>query len=109
MRRLVPGLVLVLALAGCSQIAAVAPVGGAHLAEVRFATADVLVANDVEIMIGPDCTQSGDEVICTGETVDGTSIATVSTATTLTVTVNGATLYDGSIQDVLDSAARPAS
>lgn len=99
----------VLALSGCSQIAAVAPVGGDHLAEVRFATGDILLARDVPILSGPDCTQNAEVITCTGTTVDGDTISTTSTATDLTVTVGTEVLYDGSIQDALDAAARPAS
>lgn len=109
MKRLAAVLVAVLTLTGCSQIAAIAPVGGDHLAEVRFATGDILVAENVEILSGPDCTQAGDVISCTGTTVDGSAITSTSTATTMTVTVGSETLYDGSIQDALDKAARPGS
>lgn len=45
-------------LAGCSQIAAIAPVGGSHLAEVRYAAIDLLVDAEVEILTAPVCAQA---------------------------------------------------
>ena len=97
-------------LAGCSQIAAIAPVGGSHLAEVRYAAIDVLVAAEVDILTAPVCAQApSGEVSCQGETTDGTKIAVDSPAddhTVLTVTVGDDELYSGSIMDVIDKAAR---
>lgn len=98
-----------IALSGCSQIAAIAPVGGDHLAEVRFATGDILVEQGVDILTMPVCTGSGDVVSCTGETLGGQAITTTSTATELTVTVGSKTIYDGSIQDALNDALRSGS
>lgn len=97
-------------LAGCSQIAAIAPVGGNHLAEVRYAAIDVLLDADVEILTAPVCAQApSGEVSCQGKTTDGTKITVVSPAddqTVLTVTVSDDELYSGSIMKVLDEAAR---
>lgn len=99
-----------LLLAGCSQIAAIAPVGGDHLAEVRYAAIDVLLDADVEILTAPVCAQApSGEVSCQGETMDGTTISVVSPAddqTVVTVTVGDGELYSGSIMDVIDEAAR---
>lgn len=39
-----------LALTGCSQVQALAPVGGDRLAEVRFGTLDILTAHEVPIL-----------------------------------------------------------
>lgn len=101
---------LALLLAGCSQVAAIAPVGGDHLAEVRYAAIDVLLAEDVELLTAPDCAQAASgEVTCTGETLDGTQISVVSPAddqTVLTVTVGDRELYSGSIMKIIDEAAR---
>lgn len=95
-------------LAGCSQVAAISPVGGTRLAEVRFATADVLVAEAVDILSGPDCAQARDlTVTCSGETVDGDRITSESPGSDpalLTVVVGGDTLYDGSLLDALEDA-----
>ena len=97
-------------LAGCSQISAIAPVGGSHLAEVRYAAIDVLVDADVEILTAPVCAQApSGEVSCQGKTTDGTKITVDSPAddkTVLTVTVGDSELYSGSIMKVLDEAAR---
>ncbi len=99
-----------LLLAGCSQVAAIAPVGGSHLAEVRYAAIDVLVDAEVEILTAPVCAQApSGEVSCQGETTDGTDIRVVSPAddqTVLTVTVGEDERYSGSITEVLDEAAR---
>lgn len=102
-----PALLLV---AGCSQVAAIAPVGGDHLAEVRYAAIDVLLDAEVDILTAPVCDQvASGEVSCTGETVDGSEITAVSPAddqTVVTVTVGDRELYSGSIMDVLNEAAR---
>lgn len=103
-------LVAALLLAGCSQIAAIAPVGGNHQAEVRYAAIDVLLDADVQILTAPVCAQApSGEVSCQGETADGTDITVVSPAddqTIVTVTVGDDELYSGSIMDVIDEAAR---
>lgn len=112
MKRVALAALVLLCLAGCSQVAAIAPVGGLHFSEVRFATADILVAQGVEILEGPDCTQDAGAVSCTGSTVDGDTISSESPAsdpTLLTVTVGSTQLYSGTIQDALDAAVRPAS
>lgn len=95
-----------LALAGCSQVAAIAPVGGDRLAEVRYAANDVLLEEGIDILTAPVCT-SPDEiaVTCEGETMDGEVIRVESTADAqddVVVTVGDRTLYDGSLLDVLD-------
>lgn len=110
-RRAVPVLVAaVLLLTGCSQIAAIAPVGGNHLAEVRYAAIDVLLDADVQVLTAPVCAQApSGEVSCQGETADGTDISVVSPAddqTVVTVTVGDDELYAGSIMDVINEAAR---
>lgn len=110
-RAWVPVLVVAgLLLAGCSQIAAIAPVGGNHLAEVRYAAIDVLLDADVQILTAPVCAQApSGEVSCQGKTSDGADITVVSPAddqTIVTVTVGDDELYSGSITDVIDEAAR---
>lgn len=97
-------------LVGCSQIAALAPVGGDALAAVRFAANDVLLDHGVDILVAPVCEDPGDGSLrCQGETVEGEEILVTSPAgnpPTMTVTVGSETLYTGSVQDVLDGAAR---
>jgi hypothetical protein len=100
------------ALSACSQVSALAPVGGDRLATVRFAANDVLVQNRVPALAAPICTASGAAISCTGSTTDGTDISVSSTADQqqlMTVTIGSATLYNGPIQDVIDRAARPTS
>ncbi len=99
-----------LVLAGCSQFQALAPVAGDNSAAVRFAANDVLQGADVDLLAAPVCTVAADESIsCTGKTVDHEPITVTSQAAaspTMTVTVGTRTLYSGSVQDVLDGAAR---
>lgn len=103
-------LAAVLGLTGCSQVAAIAPVGGDHLAEVRYAAIDVLLAEETDILTAPVCAQApSGEVTCTGETMDGDDITVVSPAAdqkVVTVKVGDRELYSGSITDVVDDAAR---
>jgi hypothetical protein len=99
-------------LSACSQVSALAPVGGDRLASVRFAANDVLVRNRIPVLVAPTCTASGAAVSCTGSTTDGATISVSSTADQqqlMTVTIGSATLYRGEIQDVIDRAARPTS
>ncbi|MEN2740673.1 hypothetical protein ABCS02_23005 [Microbacterium sp. X-17] len=101
----------VLALAGCSQIAAIAPVGGARLGDVRYAAIDVLQSKGIEIMTAPVCAETDNAVACTGSTRDGAPIEVESPAadrTTFTLKVGGSTLYSGSVQAVLDAAVEGA-
>jgi hypothetical protein len=109
---LATGAAIMLALTGCSQIAAIAPVGGDHLAEVRFAANDLLLQADVELLTAPACaTESDGAIMCEGETVNGEKIAVKSPADdpeSLTVTVGSDTLYSGSIQEALEKSLRPA-
>lgn len=106
------GAVLVLVLAGCSQVAAIAPVGGNHLTEVRFATIDVLLDRGVELEAVPTCTRADDGVIsCAGTTGEGDAVASSSPASdpdALTVTVSGAVVFTGSVSAVIDAAAGDA-
>lgn len=112
MRRLLPVAFIALALAGCSQVAAIAPVGGARVSEVRYAALDILVREEVDVLAAPVCEAGDDrEVTCAGTTLSGGTIEVVSSASdqaNLTVTVDGSVLYTGSIQDVLDAALEPA-
>lgn len=100
-----------LMLAGCSQVAALAPVGGNALSEVRFAANDVLVAQGVDILEAPVCSTAGAAITCQGTTTDGQAIVVASSSAddaTITVTVGSATLYSGSLQQLLRDAAEPA-
>lgn len=108
---LAPLAAVALLLAGCSQLAAIAPVGGARVSEVRYAALDVLVDREVDVLTAPVCDEVSGEVTCTGETFEGDVISVVSPAddqATVTITVGGSVLFEGAVQDVLDDAIRPA-
>jgi len=99
------------ALTGCSQVAAIAPVGGARESEVRYAAIDVLMDAGVDLLTAPVCTPADAERVirCAGETLDGEPIDVHSPGDapdTLTVTVGERTLYSGSTHDVLEAAMR---
>lgn len=107
------GAVLLAGLTGCSQVAALAPVGGNHVTEVRYAAIDVLTDAGVDILTAPVCESATDgAVTCTGRTLAGDTITAVSPAddqSVVTVTVGTQSLYSGSIMDVLNEAARSTS
>lgn len=106
--------VLVLAglcLTGCSQAAALAPVGGDRLAAVRFGTLDALVDAEVGIRSAPTCEQHADGTVsCTGTASDGREIRSISRGSSpdVEIIVGGETVYSGSLTDLLDRAAGEA-
>jgi|NGEPerStandDraft_6_1074524.scaffolds.fasta_scaffold271938_1 hypothetical protein len=106
---------LVVVLAGCSQTAALAPVGGDRLAEARFAANDVLLTHNVSLLTAPVCTSSGKDdaaIACTGRTLDQQTITVTSTAkdqANMTVVVGTQTIYHGSFMAVLNANAQPTS
>lgn len=102
----------VMALAGCSQIDALAPVGGDSITSVRTAVNDVLVAEGVDLLVAPQCTQEPTQFTCAGSTVSGspiTATAELSAPYPLTIEVDGMTLFTGTATDVLEAALREAS
>ncbi|MBN9210270.1 MAG: hypothetical protein BGO45_07520 [Microbacterium sp. 71-36] len=102
-------LLAALTLTGCSQIAAIAPVGGNHLTEVRFATIDVLQQKGIALEAVPTCTRSDEGAIaCTGTTAAGEAVTAASPSTdpdSFRVTVGSDTVFTGSVSDVIDRAA----
>ncbi|MFE4502276.1 hypothetical protein ACFRFQ_20700 [Rhodococcus sp. NPDC056743] len=105
MRRLVAGLALMSALGGCSQIDALAPVGGAGIADLRYATNEVLLEKDIDILVAPVCSGEGLDLRCTGETMTSETITATSTSedeSTFELVVGTDTLYSGDVQTVLD-------
>jgi len=107
-RRIIPVALAVLALSGCSQVSALAPVGGDDVSEVRFATIDVLLSSHVEVLEAPTCSLDGETITCAGTTMDGDAIASTSGTTldsTLEVTVGGASIFSGTLGSVLDAGA----
>lgn len=99
---------LLLPLAGCSQVAALAPVGGDTVTTVRIAANDVLLDRGVRILRAPVCTTETDRYQCTGTAVEG-EITVVALKDTdplvMTVKAGSETVYDGPVQQVVDSAA----
>ena len=99
-------------LAGCSQIEALAPVGGTAITTVRIATYDVLIDQQVPILEAPVCTPSDSGFTCTGSTIDGAEIVATAQGTNpypMTITVGGSVIFEGNAQDVLDAAVLEAS
>ena len=100
-----------LAAAGCSQVAAISPVGGSRLAEVRFAVGDVLVREGIELLVAPVCAAEPDATIgCEGTRLDGARIIATAPGDdldTVTITVDDESLYAGSIMGVLETAMEP--
>lgn len=104
-RRTILLLSVLVACAGCSQTAALAPVGGAELGDLRYAVNDVLFEKGIEILVAPVCSGTGADIECAGETTDNeaiTGLATSDDASTVEVKVGTEVLYSGSVQDVLD-------
>lgn len=99
-------------LAGCaSQIDALAPVSGDDVSAVRTATTDVLLARNADILEAPVCAKSETAITCEGTLTNGSTIsvdAPLDAPDTMTVTVAGEVVYEGSIQDVLSAAAEGA-
>ena len=101
-------LLAVLALAGCAQVSALAPVSGDAITTLRIAVDDVLLENDVRILIAPKCTTAAEATSGTGSTVDGDPITVTSPATKpqrMTVKVGDTVLYDGDVDAIVQKAA----
>ena len=110
--RLVAFAALPLALGACSQVASLAPVSGGPITSVRIAVYDVLVAQEVPILVAPQCTAVTDGFSCTGTTMDGQEIVATASGVSpyaLTITVGGTTIFQGNAKDVLDESAKVAS
>lgn len=105
MRRLIAGVALVLTLSGCTQVDALAPVGGAGIADMRYATNEVLLENRIDILVAPVCSGEGLELQCIGETVNSETITATSTskdASTFELVIGTETVYSGDVQTVLE-------
>jgi hypothetical protein len=110
---------VVLALAGCSQVAQLQPVAGGQISAVRTATNDVLVEQYVDIQVAPVCTFEDPKFVCAGSTTDGEKIraeanvlADFGATTTeygayspadvsLVINVGDRQIFDGKVEDVL--------
>ena len=105
MRRMIAGAVLAASLCGCSQIDALAPVGGAGIADMRYAVNEVLLEKGVDILVAPVCTGEALELRCTGETMTQETITATSTSedeSTFELVVGTEVLYSGDVQSVLE-------
>lgn len=112
MRRLIAVAGVALVLTGCSQVAALTPVGGTAITSVRNATYQVLVQQQVPILVAPQCESATEGFTCEGSTIDGLAITTTASATApyeMTVTVGDEVVFDGTAQDVLDAAVLEGS
>ena len=91
-----------------SQIDGLAPVGGDDITGLRNAAIDVLLERRLTVRDAPVCTDTGEGFSCVGSLTDGSEIVVVSPdpdATTMSVLVGGITIYEGSVQEVLDRTA----
>lgn len=105
MKRVIGGAFLTLALAGCSQIDALAPVGGAEIADLRYATNEVLLEQGVDILVAPVCDGHGAALRCVGETVSNETITATLTSddgASFDLKVGESLIYSGPVQAVLD-------
>lgn len=99
------------AMAACAvstQIDSLQPVAGDAIAALNSAADDVLISEGVDILVAPVCEFSGSGYDCAGTTLSGQKInvtAAGSDPETMTVVVGKKTLYDGSIEEVLQKRA----
>lgn len=92
-----------------SEIATLKPVAGDALAGLNIAANDVLLQKNVDILIAPVCTYSAPNYSCQGKTMDKQEIVVTAVGaepTTMTVTVGGKTIYDGSLDAVIEKAGQ---
>ncbi len=101
-----------LSVAGCSQLSALAPVSGDDITALRTAVYDVLLENDVDILVAPQCEESGAGYTCAGTTIDNEAIAVVAEGDdetlSMTVKVGSRVVYDGNVEDVVQRFAEVA-
>jgi hypothetical protein len=95
-------------LAGCSQVAALAPVSGDKESQLRTAAIDKLLELGVDIWQAPVCETTDTGWTCTGSTTDKRSILVFAPNTgdfVMTITMAGQQLYSGPVAAVVASAA----
>jgi hypothetical protein len=112
-RALIGGVALVgLAVTGCSQVAALAPVGGDRVTTVKVAANDLLLAQGVAIKVAPVCETGETEYDCTGSTMSGDTItvtAPLKGDLTMVLKVGDRTLHDGPVDPVIQKNAEAGS
>lgn len=117
---------VVLGASGCSQIAQLQPVAGGQVTAVRTATNDVLVDKKVDIGVAPVCALDGSTYVCNGTTADGKKIRSEAVVleewgatkteygaytpadVSLKVTVGRDEIFNGKVENVLESNAQEA-
>lgn len=113
MKRLASAAALaVVMVSGCSQVDAYAPVSGGPKSTVEIAVADVLAAQQVPVLVRPECELVEQAFACKGSTTAGQPIVATSTATApfmLTLTVGDTVIFDGDAQDAINDAMRAGS
>lgn len=100
------------AVAGCSQVSALAPVGGDDITTLRIAIDDVLAEGHVSVLASPKCAAVGGGYACKGSTTDGMAIVATSPAgepRQVTVKVGSSIVYDGEVATVVERAAEAHS
>ena len=99
------------AMAACAvstQIDSLRPVAGDAVAALNAAADGVLLEEGIEILVAPVCELNDEGYDCAGKTLSGEDINVVAPGSdpeTMTVSVGSKTLYEGSIEDVLQKAA----
>ena len=103
-RRWIAVPLIALSLSACSQVAALTPVGGGPVTTVRNAVYDILVTEQVDILVAPQCATSEPGITCTGSTLDGQVIlaeAEGAAPYALTITIGSEVIFTGNAEDVL--------
>lgn len=107
------GLVSVGLLSGCAnlgtQIATLQPVAGDAITGLNIAANDVLLREKVDILVAPVCTYEPETYTCKGSTTKGDEILVIAQGakpTTFTVSVGGASIYDGPVDAVIKRAGQ---
>ena len=101
--------VLMTACAVTTQVDSLKPVAGDPITGLSIASSDVLLAQGVEMKVVPVCSFAGDDYTCKGSTMSDDKIivrAQGSEPETMTITVGGERVFDGSIDEVLTKAAQ---
>lgn len=105
MKRIGTAVALALALSGCTQVDALAPVGGAGLADLRYAVNEVLLEKNIDILVAPVCDGDGLDLRCVGETVGNETITASVTSedeSTFDLVVGSTEIYSGDVQSILE-------
>lgn len=113
MRRLLVAVPAALLVAACgnleSQVSTLQPVAGDAITELNIAAIDVLLREDVRVLVAPVCRYEAETYRCEGTTVGDDPIvvsAQGSSPESFAVTVGERTVYDGSIDDVIEQAGQ---